>query len=173
MTETFETYRLDKSLLTEVDFDNMGWHDSFIYALSLGERNELTFDIDYIFKWINPSGERKFFRFWVSPCTLVFENVYDLKIDIEVSEPFKLEITDINRNNPQRPKNADYIKCDIEYDWTIETNQGEITFKSIGYKQFVRQTPVLLDEQKMRIEKRNGISFDRSMTSESNNKNEE
>jgi hypothetical protein len=171
MIETFETYKPDKSLWTEVDFDNMNWHDSFIYALSLGERNELTFDIDYIFKWINPSGERKNFKYWVSPCTLVFENVYDLKFDIEVSEPFRLEIANIYFNNPQRPKNADYIKRNIEYDWTVETNQGEITFKSIGYKQFVRQTPVLLDEQKIQIETRNGISFDRPMTSESNSKN--
>jgi len=160
-----ETYKLDKSLLTDVDFDNMNWHDSFIYALTLGKKNELIFDIDYIFQWINPTRERNYFNFWVSPCTLVFENVYELKLDIEVSEPFEIEITDIQRDNPQKPKNADYILRDIEYDWTIETNQGEIKFKSVGYKQFVRQTPTLLDKQRIEIEKRNGISFDRQIAS--------
>ena len=160
-----ETYKLEKSLLTDVDFDNMNWHDSFIYALTLGEKNELIFNIDYIFQWIHPTKESNYFNFWVSPCTLVFDNVYELRLDIEVSEPFEIEISEIQRDNPQKPKNADYILRDIEYDWTIETNQGEIKFKSVGYKQFVRQTPTLLDKQRIEIEKRNGISFDRQIAS--------
>jgi len=164
MTEKVEEYKLDKSILTEFDFDTMDWHDSVIYALSLGKKNELVFDIDYIFQWVDPIGERENYKFWVSPCTLVFENVYALKFDIEVTEPFEIEISDISYNNPQKPKNAEFIKCDVEYDWTIETNQGEITFKSIGYKQFTRLKPVLQDRQKIEIEKRKGISFERPVT---------
>jgi hypothetical protein len=58
-----ETYKLEKSLLTDAEFENMNWHDSFIYALTLGEKNELVFDIDYIFQWINPTKERNYFNF--------------------------------------------------------------------------------------------------------------
>ena len=160
MTESFEAFRLDKSLWTEIDFDKMSWHDCFIYALSLGEKNKLLFDIDYIFQWVDPGGERNNFRFWISPCTIVFENVYDLKFDLEISEPFELTIDNILYDNPQRPNNADYIKREFEYDWTIDTLQGEIKFKSVGYKQYVRRTPILIEQQRIGIEKRNGISFE-------------
>lgn len=161
MSEINESYQIKKSLWTESDFDEMGWHDSLIYGFIFSENYELILDIDYIFHWVQPKGDIKYFKFWVSPCTLIFENVNNLKFDIEISEPFELEIADIHRDNPTRPKNADYIKRDTEYNWIIETQQGEITFKAVGFKQFVRILPILLDRQNIEFENRNGISFER------------
>lgn len=44
-------------------------------------RFKLLFDIDYIFKWVGPE-EDGYYRFWISPATLIFENVYDVNIDL-------------------------------------------------------------------------------------------
>ena len=154
-------YDLEKSIWTEQDFDKMGWHDSSVYGIAFGTPYELSFDIDYIFKWVEPFAESDFYSFWVSPCTLVFENLHDLKFDIEISEPFELEINDIVRENPARPRNADFIGREQEFDWTVETHQGIITFKSVGFKQFVRQKPLLLVSQSIPVEKRGSVSFDK------------
>jgi hypothetical protein len=156
--------KLEKTIWTEEDFDVMGWHDSYIYAISFGVNYELILDIDYIFKWVQPTESNEYFKFLVSPCTLVFENVHDLKFDIEISEPFELQISDITRNNPQRPINADYIKRETEHHWRIETQQGDITLKSVGYKQYVRQQPILQDSQLIGFTDRGKTSFDRTTT---------
>src|SRR5438309_8662854 len=102
-----ENINLEKIIWTEEDFENMKWHDCNIYAIAFGVNYELSFDIDYIFRWVQPTGESEDFKFLVSPCTLIFENVRDLKLDIEITEPFRLEIEDIIKDKPQRPINAD------------------------------------------------------------------
>ena len=112
-------------------------------------------DIDYIFKWME-AGKK--YKFWVSPCTLVFENAYDIIIDIESSSG-GLDIDDIIRDNPQKPKNADFIKRETEFDWIVETQQGAISFKSVCFKQYVRQTPKLLNSQFIGLTDRGGVSF--------------
>lgn len=134
----------------------MGWHDSLVYGISFGENFQLFFDIDYIFKWVLTG---KTYHFWVSPCTLVFENVWDLKFNLEFSG-IELEIVGVTREYPQQPKNADHIGRDVEMDWFIEAQQGTISFKSIGYKQYVRQMPRYLPAQTIERVERGGISFD-------------
>jgi hypothetical protein len=158
VTESSKQYQLEKNAWTESDFELMGWHDSHIYAISFAENFQLQFDIDYIFKWVL-TGKK--YKFWVSPCTLVFENVYDVKFDLECSTP-ELDIDDIIRENPQRPKNADHIKREIEFDWIIETQQGTISFKSVGYKQYVRKLPRFTNVQYFGTAERDGFSFDKS-----------
>jgi len=156
-----DNVNLEKAILTEEDFGNMNWHDCNIHAISFGVNYELSFDIDYIFRWIQPKAETKDYEFLVSPCTLIFENVHELRLDIEITEPFKLEIEGIIKHTPQRPINADYIKREIEYHWEIETQQGNITFKSVGYTQFVRQKPKLSNSQSLNLVERGGVSFDK------------
>lgn len=150
---------LEKLIWDESDFEQMGWHDSKIYAIAFeGEKFELALDIDYILKWLNPQEGESNFKFWVAPSTLVFRNVRDLKISLE--ESLNLEIQDLHRMNPQEPKNVKHIPESIEYDWTIETTGGEIFFKSVGYKQYFRKFPVLLESQKIGFKERGGISFE-------------
>jgi hypothetical protein len=36
---------------------------------------------------------------------------------------------------------------------------GEMTFKSVGFKQYVRQQPILLGTQKLELEARGEVSF--------------
>jgi len=156
MTQPSKSYHLEKTLWSDQDFENMGWHDCRLFAISFGENFRLLFDIDYIFKWVTAG---RTFKFWVSPCTLVFENVYDLEFQLDgISEG--IDIDDIIRDNPQEPKNSEFIKVDIEFEWTIITQQGSIFFKSIGYKQYVRQIPKLTPGQYFDLAERGGISFD-------------
>ena len=154
-----EPYLLEKPHWTEADFEQMSWHDNTIHAFSFNKDYKFLLDIDYIFEWVHPKPGKKYFKFWISPCTLIFENVYDLVLDMEVSEPHHLKIDSISRVNPQRPKNADFINRELEYDWLIETLNGEISFKSVGYYLYVRQKPILSSTDEIDFELRGGISF--------------
>ena len=154
-----EEYTLEKWLWTEADFEQMGWHDARIYAVAFAsEAFELAFDIDYVLQWVQPS-EDEFYRFWVAPATLVFENVHDLKFDLE---PFEaVEIADLRRDDPQPPRNAEFIGRDTEWRWVVETHQGEISLRAIGYKQHIRREPVFGRAQSLDIAARGGYSFHR------------
>lgn len=152
-----EGYNLDKWIWTTDDFEKMGWHDCKIHAVAFDEFNyKLLFDIDYIFKWGGPEDDG-YYRFWISPVTLIFENVYD--IDINLGFGLGTIIEDLERINPSKPHNSDYIKKDIEWEWIIETQNGRISFKSVGYTQYVRKVPVYKNVQEIGFEERGGYSF--------------
>lgn len=147
-------YHLQKNVWTEVDFEQMNWHDNPIHAIAFGD-NEIKLDIDYIFEWVLKG---KTYNFWISPCTLVFENIYDLVFDVgPSSSSFTIDL--IAKENPQKPKNSEHIKREIENDWTIEMQEGTMHFKSVGFKQYIRESPVLLPTQKIEATQRGGISF--------------
>lgn len=146
---------IPKPIWTEQDFEQMGWHDVNIYGFIFypvsDARTDLIFDIDYIFKWVKPSSLGQFFSFWVSPCTLKFEDIFDLKMEIDRYKGITnvLDIDYLELIN---------VENDI-YEWNIELHQGYISFKSSGFKQFVRQKPIFGNGQFLSLEERNGISF--------------
>lgn len=152
---------LEKSIWTDTDFERMTWHDNKVYAISFVEENkyELAFDLDYILQWVDVTEDVNYYKFWISPATLVFRNVYDINIDVDSVE---LEIIDVERFNPVIPKNVKYIKDELEYEWRITMSNGEITFKSVGFSQTLRQQPVLSESQFIDFNQRGGISFSRS-----------
>jgi len=160
-----EKYEVEKWILTEEDFEDMRWHDVNIYALAfLPDSLEFVLDIDYILQWINPKEGETYYGFQVAPATLVFENVHDLKIDLE---PFAgVQIQDIQRNGPQKPKNAEYVGREIEWRWVIETHEGEISLYSLGYKQYLRCAPILGGQQALGLDVRGGISFNRGRSAQ-------
>ena len=154
-----EDKKIAKSIWTEEDFETMQWHDCKIYAIAFDdEKFELRFDIDYIIEWVTLGEIHPHFKFWITPATLVFRNVYDIDIAL-FSVDFR--ILSISRLNPARPRNADHIKELVEYDWMFETTNGEISFKSVGYKQYARMKPILLPSQVIDFKERGGISFDK------------
>jgi hypothetical protein len=153
---------VEKWLWTETDFDVMGWHDSRIHALAFSPNvGEMIFDIDYILQWLHPKPNETHFQFWVSPATLVFENVYDAEFDIG-SYNGGLEIDIIKREDAGSPHNAQLIGKDKEWQWIIECQEGEIRFRSTGYKQYIRANPVF-GGQALESQSR-GFSFDRGQT---------
>lgn len=149
----------DKHIWDENDFDKMGWHDSKIYAIAFEDDNfELMFDIDYILEWVNPEESESNYKFWVSPCTLVFRNVWNLDINLETG--LNLEILDLHRANITKSKNESSITESSEYDWKVEINNGDVSFRSVGYRQYFRRSPVLIENQSIGLLRRGGISFD-------------
>ena len=155
-----QEYKLEKWIWTEADFDVMGWHDSEIHATAFfPEDFELIFDIDYIFEWIDPQPNETCFKFWVAPATLVFKNVHDVEFDID-SYNGKLEIDNIRKEGESSPINAEFIGKASEWLWTIECQEGEIRFRSVGYEQFTRAAPELTQSQTL-DRKAKGISFAR------------
>lgn len=150
-----ENYILEKSIWTEQDFDQMGWHDANIYGFIFypvdDERTDLIFDIDYIFKWVNPIPPEQYFSFWVSPCTLKFEDIFDIKMEIDRYKGMTnmLDIDDLELIS---------VENGI-YEWSIELHDDYISFKSSGFKQFVRQKPIFGRSQVLSLEERKGIGF--------------
>lgn len=150
-------FNVEKWVWATNDFEKMGWHDCKIHGIAFDEFNfKILFDIDYIFKWVVPA-EDKCYHFWVSPATLIFENVHDLNIDL--SYDMSTVIESLDRGKPNKPLNSDFIKKEIEWEWLIETTNGQISFKSIGYVQHIRKVPVYQASQEIGFEERGGYSF--------------
>lgn len=160
MNETIiEQYQVEKWIWTDADFDVMGWHDSNIYAVTfLSENFEFALDIDYIFQWIHPAENETYFKFWVAPSTLVFENVYDLKFDIKSSLGGGLEIDYIERTEPKIIEAGD-LTGKTDWLWTIGTHQGEISLRSTSYKQYIRRNPSFGESQIVEADVRGEVSF--------------
>lgn len=155
------TYDLEKSLWTHHDFDVMGWHDAQIHGVAIySDVFELTFDIDYIFQWVDPVPPESWYRFWISPCTLVFEYVYDCRFNIELDFGEGLEIADINRSEEKVLEAGDFVGRS-DWLWQVETQQGDICFRSLGYKQYVRSSPMYTQRQWLDRNPESPISFAR------------
>ena len=155
-------YELEKWVWDDGDFDRMGWHDATIHAIAFGATDfELSLDVDYIFAWVKPAEGEKNFRFWVAPCTLVFQNVYDVRLEAMGCGGPLIEVNELRRDDPRRPKNAEFIGCELEWQWTFDGHHGELGFRSVGFTLYVRRAPVLLDAQVLDLAERGGYSFER------------
>lgn len=151
-------YCLESYKWTTEQFGEMGWHDCKIHAIAFDSiNNRFLLDIDYILKWVGPN-ENGYYSFWISPATLIFENVYDLNIDINYELETILE--DIERDNERKPNNSDYINENVEWKWTLETSNGEISFKSVGYSLNFRSNPIYKEQQEFTLGERGGFSFE-------------
>jgi hypothetical protein len=158
-----DKYHLDKYVWRDQDFDQMGWHDATIHAIAFGPAEfELSLALDYIFEWRRPLAGDESFQFWVSPCTLVFENIYEVHLEAESYSSPLLSVTDLQRSDPRTPRNAASIGKDREWLWTFECTHGELSFRAAGFSQYVRCTPLLRSSQALSLSERGGYSFDRS-----------
>jgi hypothetical protein len=160
-----DDYKLEKLVWDDGDFDQMGWHDATIYGIVFGPGEfELSLDIDYIFEWVHPAKGEQHFLFWVAPCTLVFQNVYDLQLSAEplwVPALSILSVDVVHRTDPRKLINAKYIGRDVEWQWTLECHNGDLSFWSVGFRQYVRRMPVLTTQQALDLSERGGVSYER------------
>src|SRR5687768_10987408 len=140
----------------------MGWHDATVHGIAfLSETWELALDLDYVFEWVEHTEPEPHFTFWVAPCTLVFDNVSDLRLELE---PYpELSVADLSRADPGVPRNAEFIGKAADWQWTLECHQGVISFRATGYTQYVRAAPVH-GEQSIAFAQRGGVSFDRGLS---------
>lgn len=149
---------LSKSVWSDADFDQMGWHDATIHGLAvhtegLAENflSRLLIDLDYILDWVQPTPPEEYFSFWVSPATLVFDDVRDIEGDID-SSVAELEIASLHRLMP------DDTRRDLPR-WHIEGHAFDLKFRSSGYHQYIRQAPILTPQQSLSVSERRGITF--------------
>lgn len=146
------------------DFEAMGWHDCRFWSfVAIPETFELAIDLDYIFKWVRPREEGSFFSFWVSPATMVFENVHGVELEVESSQG-TLEIADLHREDPRLTPNKKFT----EHLYRFELQEGELRLRATGFQMYVRQEPVLLEQGAFTYAERGGISFERGMAAKSN-----
>jgi hypothetical protein len=163
MKSQSELFELDKSIWTHDDYETMGWHDSNIYGCTI-EKNrdtrtsDFVLDIDYIFKWVQPVLPSRTFTFWISPCTLIFKDCFDLRIDLRTDGGSLdlLEISDLILKGKTEQEENRFV-----YEWLIELQKGFITLKSYALEQVVRQKPRHVQEQVLTFDERGGISFER------------
>ena len=135
---------LVKEKWTNKDFSKMSWHDSRIYQIKFpDEKYNLTLYIDYIFKW--ERGEDGLFKFWVSPCELIFKNVFDLKLNILFEKAIGIDIEQIKREKIGLTPNAKMT----DWKFLIETDRGNIELLATDFQMTVISQPKLLDTQDM------------------------
>lgn len=132
---------------TEKDFESLSWHGNHVHGFSIAEGDDgcsgsLTFDIDFIVKWLNPVPPDKGFRFHVAPATLIFHGATDLKLVLDYPSgscatiPFSI-------NGIER-KEKIYSNGHKSFEWTMVANfpKGEITFLAEGFTQALRSPPI-------------------------------
>jgi hypothetical protein len=125
-----------KELWSDAEFDEMGWHDCRIYSLRFPDNElRLKLDIDYIFSWEKLPNDS--FRFWVSPCELIFENVSDFKAEVDFKNYMQLFIMELKRGNARPSPNG---KATL-WDYEIDCDNGRIAFTATGFEQRVRAQP--------------------------------
>ena len=150
-------YIVEKFVWDNADFEKMGWHDATIWSmLADSAKFEFLLDLDYIFHWVQPVADEKYFKFWVAPVTMVFENASDVKIDIE-SRQGTTTIDKLLRTSLGCSPNGALI----QYEYVFECHEGEVRLDATGYRLFVRAAPSLLMAQSFELQDRNGVSFDR------------
>ncbi|MED7951119.1 hypothetical protein PUR61_08240 [Streptomyces sp. BE20] len=148
---------LSKSVWSDTDFEEMGWHDATIHGLHVQQTDDvlprLLFDLDYIVRWVHPVRPAKSFSFWVSPATLVFEEVWELEgeLGFKDSSP-ELEIADVHQLVP------DDSRKDLPL-WHIEGHAFDLKFRASGFRQYVRHAPRLTPGPVLSSAARGGCCF--------------
>jgi hypothetical protein len=146
---------LGKLIWSEMDYEQMGWHDVTVHALAtVPEQYKLLFDLDYILNWVKPVPPSTNYAFWLAPATLEFNNVIDLEIHLD-SDSSEIILDEIHRLDPQPTPDG----TTTSWQWVIVTTRGAIRFRAIGYTQYIRSAPILTTSQVFTLDERGGISF--------------
>jgi hypothetical protein len=145
---------LEKALWTEADEGVLGWHDARIVAVALVEGSQpgcsrFLLDIDYLVRWVAPEAPARFFSFWITPATLVFEDVWSLSGELDHAD---LSIDCITR-----------LTADPGPGWHIDGHTFDLRLVTwAGFTLFMRRPPILVDRQCLSLAQRGGISFEES-----------
>ncbi len=149
-----ERYQVEKFVWSDADFEQMGWHDVHVHAFRLiVETGEVCFDIDYIFQWVVPVPPDNYYKFWVAPATLVFDNSSDVELHWSSSNLFELDGISRSGEVGHSTGNKSWL-------WSLNgTIGGSGSLRASGYRMYVRKPPVLIEGQHLTLQERGGISF--------------
>ena len=161
-------YKLDKTIFTDKDLEELCFHDCPIHAIAVIEEG-LALDIDYMFEWYSPKDRKggysyayekqtqsSGFSFQIAPCTLFFKNVSDLGMNFDgFPSCDALIIQDLTEEQDKTKFNPEsrmfYVNC----------LGGEFSIFCQGFELIVRRKPVHHPHQVLTLEQRGGISFSR------------
>ncbi len=147
---------LAKSVWSDADFEELGWHDATVHGLYLQQTDvlpRLLLDLDYIVRRVHPVKPAKTFSFWVAPATLVFEEVGDLEGGLGFKDMHtELEIADLHRTA------ADDGKQDWPH-WHVEGHAFDLKFRASGFRQYFRSAPRLAPGPVLSAAERGGCCF--------------
>jgi len=128
---------------TELDFDQLSWHDNAVHGLQIIEGQhgcgDIVLDLDYILEWQGRDGR---FHFSVAPATLTFHEASSLKITIDYGAssaaltPFAIH--QIGFESVAYSNGATGRRWKIEINWP----NGEIVFEAPRFTQILTGKPM-------------------------------
>ncbi|HWD20124.1 MAG TPA: hypothetical protein VHB20_12695 [Verrucomicrobiae bacterium] len=146
-------YLPEKWIWTSADFERMGWHDVYIHAIGF-QNLALAFDIDYTWQRIKPAAGEIYYKSWMSPATLIFDDARDVHITLKPEPDGCPIVMKLHRSDAVAAQGGQPTWL-----WQFECLQGEITFRAADYRQFIRRRPVLASSQFFSEAERGGITF--------------
>lgn len=124
---------------SDADFALLGWNNNRLYGWVLPGRNhQLTLFLDYSLR--NPIANNDFGKWELVPVELIFENVVNLKINLNMENYSEVDITSINRNNKHLTPNNKMTYWDYKINLSCE---GFISFTSTGFNQKTLSSPIV------------------------------
>jgi hypothetical protein len=73
-----------KTRYTQDDLPSRGFHDCRITGIKWNDRHfSFTLVLDYIAEWVNPTETDKYYKFWICPAEMRFEDVDDVSIGLQ------------------------------------------------------------------------------------------
>jgi hypothetical protein len=142
---------------TEVQFDEMSWHDNHVHGLRIVETangaGELILDLDHILEWITTPDRS--FQFRVVPATLTFHDVMFLRMSLDYATPTAafgpFSIGGIKRRSEPRERHVEQV-------WSIQVKwpAGELGFSARGFTQRTYGTPIVCSSLSLTPSQRSG-----------------
>ncbi|MCG9909821.1 MAG: hypothetical protein MH137_00845 [Flavobacteriales bacterium] len=161
MKNKLDNSSIQKSTWTDIDYQNMVWTDCKLYGFIIERDDEnwtsdLLFDIDYILSAVQSEKPSLPVNHWISPCTMIFKNVFDLNINIDYKGGglSRMEIGELYLTDTIKIENNKWVNC-----WCIHLDCGFITFKSGEMRQIQRLAPILTDTLELTLQERQGVGF--------------
>jgi len=140
---------------TEVDFDQLSWHDNAVHGFQIVEGQhgcgDIILDLDYIVEWQERDGR---FHFSVAPAILTFHEASSLKISIDYAvasaalTPFAIH--QIGFESIPYPNGASGRRWRIEIHWP----NGEMIFEAPRFTQILAGRPISSDRQSLSRDER-------------------
>lgn len=149
------SFALEKSSWSQDDYERLSWSDATVHALAFdSDRRRLLFDVDHVFGFEEPAEGEDSFRFWVAPCTLVFRDVDAIESRLATPDATGLRVAALARS--ELAPNPDGTP---RWRWSLDCDQGDVSFGASGFEQRVRRPPTLEYEPGLSLGARGGVSF--------------
>ncbi|UTW58741.1 hypothetical protein KFE96_00085 [Kordiimonas sp. SCSIO 12603] len=128
------------------DFEQMGWSLSRIYGWSLpGVDGIFTLWLDYV---LESPLSKKNEKFLVAPARLFFDNVKNLKIQLDCGLSDVVDVVSLERFNSRPTPNGELIYMD----YRLELRSGLLSWTSTGFKQVLQDAPIWSDRMDLNRE---------------------